>query len=144
MFWLWLGLGIVAGLALTIALVGFGLFHYLCSRYLDFVVRVFEEKPLFIIPTGSPRADAEEVDNIRPDRDLPAKLEAVEAPVAQQSPKAKLGIGRREPHCASSGAFARRDAFIDLHTSLSSGRAHARPPSPRGRRDSPDPEQHHA
>jgi len=51
----------MVALALTVALVGAGLFHYLCSRYLDFVVRVFEEKPLFIIPAGSPREDAEEV-----------------------------------------------------------------------------------
>ncbi len=42
-----------------------------------------------------PRADAKEVDNIGSDRDLPAKLEAVEAPIAQQSRKAKLGLGRR-------------------------------------------------
>jgi len=60
-FWLWLALGIVVGLALTVVLVGVWLFQYMCRRYLDFVVRVFEEKPLFIIPAGSPRDDAEDV-----------------------------------------------------------------------------------
>jgi pimeloyl-ACP methyl ester carboxylesterase len=61
LFWLWLFLGLVLGAALSVALFGVYLFHYLCSRYLDFVVRVFEEKPLFVIPGGSPRDDAEEV-----------------------------------------------------------------------------------
>jgi len=44
-----------------------------------------------------PRADAKEVDNIGPDRDLPAKLEVAKTPVAQQSPKAKRGLSRRTP-----------------------------------------------
>ena len=41
------------------------------------------------------RTDAKEVDDIGSDRDLPAKLEIAKTPVAQQSPKAKLGLGRR-------------------------------------------------
>ena len=52
-----------------------------------------------------PGADAKEVDNVGADRDLPAKLEAAEAPVAQQTPEAMLRIGRRAPHCASTRAF---------------------------------------
>lgn len=61
MFWLWLFLGIVVAAALSVVLFGVFLFHYLCSRYLDFVVRVFEEKPLFVVPWGSPTEDAEDV-----------------------------------------------------------------------------------
>jgi uncharacterized protein len=60
-FWLWLALGVLATIALAIGLIATGLFHYFCSRYLDFVVRIFEEKPLFIIPWGTPQEDAEEV-----------------------------------------------------------------------------------
>ncbi|HEV8061796.1 MAG TPA: alpha/beta fold hydrolase [Gemmataceae bacterium] len=61
MFWLWLFLGIVACVVLVIGLTGAAFFYHLCSRYLDFVVRVFEEKPLFVVPWGSPREDAEDV-----------------------------------------------------------------------------------
>jgi uncharacterized protein len=60
-FWLWLALGLVAGILLAIGIFAAALFRYLCSRYLDYVVRIFEEKPLFVIPWGAPRDDAEEV-----------------------------------------------------------------------------------
>jgi pimeloyl-ACP methyl ester carboxylesterase len=54
---LWLGLGAALLLALF-----FGLLHlYLRWKYLDKVVRIFQEKPLFIIPRGQPAEDAEEV-----------------------------------------------------------------------------------
>jgi pimeloyl-ACP methyl ester carboxylesterase len=40
----------------------FGLFYlYLRWKYLDKVVRIFQEKPLFIIPRGQPTEDAEEI-----------------------------------------------------------------------------------
>jgi uncharacterized protein len=60
-FWLWLILGVVSVVALVSGLLLAVLFHYLCSRYLDFVVRVLEEKPLFVVPSGSPRDDAEDI-----------------------------------------------------------------------------------
>jgi pimeloyl-ACP methyl ester carboxylesterase len=54
---LWVGLGITLLLALL-----FGVFYlYLRLRYLDIVVRIFQEKPLFIIPRGQPAEDAEEI-----------------------------------------------------------------------------------
>jgi predicted alpha/beta hydrolase len=34
---------------------------YIRVRYLHFLVRIFQEKPLFIVPRGQPMADAEEV-----------------------------------------------------------------------------------
>jgi pimeloyl-ACP methyl ester carboxylesterase len=59
--WLWIALGVVAGIAL-LAAVAFLIFHrYVKMTYLDYVVRIFEERPLFIIPRGQPVADAEEV-----------------------------------------------------------------------------------
>lgn len=55
--WLLVGLGllgIIAACALTVVGV-------VVWRYTQFVVRIFEEKPLFIIPRGQPVADSEEV-----------------------------------------------------------------------------------
>jgi uncharacterized protein len=60
-FWLWLALSIVAALAVAIVLAGAAFYYHLCSRYLDFVIRVLEEKPLFVVPWGAPRDDAEDV-----------------------------------------------------------------------------------
>ena len=61
MFWLYVGLAVVispfaaAGAVLT--------WYYLRvkRRYLHFIVRIFEERPLFIIPRGEPLDDAEDV-----------------------------------------------------------------------------------
>ena len=61
MVWLWVALWVVGGSALFLVLL-FGFFHiYLRVKYLDKVVRIFQEKPLFIIPRGQPLEDAEAV-----------------------------------------------------------------------------------
>ena len=55
---LWIVLG-MAGVASALALA----FHInILVRYMPVLVRIFQEKPLFIIPFGQPVADAEEVD----------------------------------------------------------------------------------
>jgi fermentation-respiration switch protein FrsA (DUF1100 family) len=61
--WLWLGLAALALVALAIG----GLHVYLFSSYLPFVVRIFQEKPLFTPPFGQPVADAEDVKLSTPD-----------------------------------------------------------------------------
>ena len=48
--------------------------------------------------------NAKKVDNVRADRDLPAKLESAEATIAQQAPQAQFAVGRRAAH--RSGARA--------------------------------------
>jgi pimeloyl-ACP methyl ester carboxylesterase len=59
--WLWMALGIVTAIAL-VAMVVFLLFHrYVKRTYFDLVVRIFEERPLFIIPRGQPVPDAEDI-----------------------------------------------------------------------------------
>jgi predicted alpha/beta hydrolase len=60
-FWLWLGLAVVLGLPALLALILILLYFHLCKKYLHFVIRIFHEKPLFIIPRGQPIEDAEEV-----------------------------------------------------------------------------------
>jgi pimeloyl-ACP methyl ester carboxylesterase len=60
-FWFWLGLVVLASAPVLLAIVLVLLYFYLCKKYLHFVVRIFHEKPLFIIPRGQPIEDAEEV-----------------------------------------------------------------------------------
>ncbi len=61
MAWIWTGLGIWASLPLAVFLLLAGLHFYLRWRYVPMLVRIFEEKPLFIVPRGEPDPDAEEV-----------------------------------------------------------------------------------
>jgi len=60
-FWLWLSLGIVLSVPLLLALALTYLYFDLVNRYMGFVLRVFKEQPLFIIPRGQPIPDAEDV-----------------------------------------------------------------------------------
>jgi fermentation-respiration switch protein FrsA (DUF1100 family) len=59
LFWPGLALLFSVPIVLTIWLVA--LHYYLRWRYLHIVVRIFQEKPLFIIPRGQPLPDAEDV-----------------------------------------------------------------------------------
>ncbi len=57
MIWLSLGLGVAALLAIAVVI-----YHrYVMRTYLPYVVRIFQEKPLFIIPRGQPVPDAQDV-----------------------------------------------------------------------------------
>src|SRR5438067_1039304 len=60
-FWLWLGLAVLASAPVLLALALVLLYFHLCRKYLHFVIRIFHEKPLFIIPRGQLIEDAEEV-----------------------------------------------------------------------------------
>jgi hypothetical protein len=82
-------------------------------------------------------ANAKNVDNVGADRNLSPELESAKATIAQKTPEAKLGVGRRSAHRSSAGALVRRDTRIGLHRSSNGGAALIRrfaPPSPRGRR----------
>ncbi len=58
MIWLW----IVLAVLLLGTLVPAYLFHrHILRKYLPYLYRIFQEKPLFIVPHGAPIADAEEV-----------------------------------------------------------------------------------
>lgn len=57
MVWLW-----VASALLALIAVGIYAGHrYIFNKYVPLIVRIFQEKPLFIIPFGKPTPDAEEV-----------------------------------------------------------------------------------
>lgn len=64
MEWLWISLGIAAALV-VLFLVGFNL--YVLRNYLWVVIRIFQEKPLFILPFGQPVPGAEEIALTTPD-----------------------------------------------------------------------------
>jgi fermentation-respiration switch protein FrsA (DUF1100 family) len=55
--WLWAVFGVVLSIPLGILF----LFLYLRWRYLQYVIRIFQEKPLFVIPRGQPTSEAEGV-----------------------------------------------------------------------------------
>lgn len=57
--WWTLGSLLVAGLLLLVALVAASLYYR--AKFVGLVVRIFEEKPLFIIPRGNPIPGAEDV-----------------------------------------------------------------------------------
>src|SRR5262249_23311738 len=57
----WLGLGVFCSVPVGVLLWLVFMHFYLRWKYLHVIVRIFQEKPLFIIPRGQPAADAEEV-----------------------------------------------------------------------------------
>ncbi len=61
MNWIWLTVAGVAALTLLVVVGAIFLTLYVRRKYLHFVVRVFEERPFFIIPRGEPVEGAEEV-----------------------------------------------------------------------------------
>jgi fermentation-respiration switch protein FrsA (DUF1100 family) len=60
-FWLWLALGFVLAVVFAVALALTVLYFQLVSRYMGFLLRVFQEQPLFIVPRGQRVTGAEEV-----------------------------------------------------------------------------------
>lgn len=59
--WLWYSALVVAGSALGIIFFLAILYIYLRLNYAKHLVRIFEEKPFFIIPRGKPVPDAEDI-----------------------------------------------------------------------------------
>src|SRR5437764_11943713 len=57
----WLGVALLLFLPVTAAVALVGLHYRLRVHYLDKLMRIFQEKPIFVIPRGQPQPDAEEV-----------------------------------------------------------------------------------
>lgn len=57
----WLGVALLCCMPVLLFLALVFLHVYIRVRYLHFLVRIFQEKPLFIVPRGCPPLDAEEV-----------------------------------------------------------------------------------
>jgi alpha-beta hydrolase superfamily lysophospholipase len=57
----WVGLGVLWSVPLTIAAALVVQHFYLRWKYLHLIVRIFQEKPLFIVPRGQPLPAAEDV-----------------------------------------------------------------------------------
>jgi pimeloyl-ACP methyl ester carboxylesterase len=60
--WLfWIGLLVMCSVPLTVVGWLIGLHYYLRWNYLEYMVRIFQEKPLFVVPRGQPVPGAEDV-----------------------------------------------------------------------------------
>ena len=57
----WVGLGVMCSVPLTVSLMLLVRSFELRAKYLPHVERIFQEKPLFVIPRGQPVDGAEEV-----------------------------------------------------------------------------------
>ena len=64
MFWI---LGFVFGPVPIAGIAIIGFYAYYRFRYIDVIIRIFEEKPLFIIPRGNPINGAEDVRILTPE-----------------------------------------------------------------------------
>jgi pimeloyl-ACP methyl ester carboxylesterase len=60
-FWFWVGLTVLMIPPVAVGLLLAALYLYFRWKYLGYLVRIFQEKPLFIIPRGQPVDDAEHV-----------------------------------------------------------------------------------
>ena len=60
-FWFWVGAAVLLVPPVAIGLGMAALYLYLRWKYVGFLVRVFQEKPLFVVPRGVPTDDAEHV-----------------------------------------------------------------------------------
>jgi fermentation-respiration switch protein FrsA (DUF1100 family) len=60
-FWFWLGLVILLSMPVTVTTYLVYLYFRLCRAYLHHVVQIFQVKPLFVVPTGQPVPEAEDV-----------------------------------------------------------------------------------
>ena len=60
-FWFWVGLTVIAVPPIAYGLLMAALFLYIRWKYLRFLVRIFQERPLFVVPRGQPIDGAEEV-----------------------------------------------------------------------------------
>jgi pimeloyl-ACP methyl ester carboxylesterase len=58
---LWVASAVVVGVVLAALAFIWVLYLHVLGRYIDVLLRVFQERPLFIVPTGQPISDAEDV-----------------------------------------------------------------------------------
>ncbi len=63
----WIGLLLVGSVPMVIGAWMAGMYVQMCRKWLDLVVRIFQEKPLFVIPRGQPVGTAEDVRISTPD-----------------------------------------------------------------------------
>lgn len=66
-FWFWIMVSVLVIPPIAVGLLLAVAFLYFRSKYANLVVRIFQEKPLFIIPRGKPTDDAEHVTFPTPD-----------------------------------------------------------------------------
>jgi pimeloyl-ACP methyl ester carboxylesterase len=66
-FWFWVGITVLLVPPIAVGLVLAAFFLYVRWKYRDTVARIFQERPLFVIPRGKPTDEAEHVTLKAPD-----------------------------------------------------------------------------
>ncbi len=66
-FWLWIVISVLAVPPIAVGLVLAVTYLYVRWKYMGFLTRIFQEKPLFVVPRGEPDPSAEEVTLSAPD-----------------------------------------------------------------------------
>ena len=66
-FWFWVMLSVLLIPPIAVGLLLAVAYLYFRSKYMGFIVRIFQEKPLFVIPRGKPTDDAEHATFPTPD-----------------------------------------------------------------------------
>jgi pimeloyl-ACP methyl ester carboxylesterase len=61
-FWFWVIVSMLAVPAVAFGLLLAALYLYVRWKYMGYLLRIFQEKPLFVVPRGEPPTDAEEVE----------------------------------------------------------------------------------
>jgi pimeloyl-ACP methyl ester carboxylesterase len=61
-FWFWVVVTVLAVPPIAFGLVFSALYLYIRWKYMGYLTRIFQEKPLFLAPTGEKPADAQEVE----------------------------------------------------------------------------------
>ncbi len=60
-FWFWLGVSVLAVPPIAFGLVFAALYLYIRLKYMNHLLRIFQERPLFVIPRGEKLSNAEDV-----------------------------------------------------------------------------------
>ena len=60
-FWFWLVVAILAVPAVAYGLTLAALYLYVRWMYMGYLLRIFQERPLFVIPRGEVQKDAEDI-----------------------------------------------------------------------------------
>lgn len=116
MSWLWIGLSVLLGMVALLIVGWTSFFYYIKWSFFEKLLRIFQEKPLFIIPRGKPVDDAEDITLHTPDG-----LKLIGCYLKTRQPRRKgvilfgLEFGSNRWACVPYCEFL-RDAGFDIFT----------------------------
>ena len=90
-FWFWFLVTMLAVPPIAYGLGMAALYLYVHWRYMGYLTRIFQEKPLFIVPRGEPPADAEDVE-LKTDDGLTLRGCYLKTPAAERKGVVLFGL----------------------------------------------------